>query len=208
MDSRLHRIHRGGGHGANAFGPYEPPYEPPARARGPQAPHYCESCGQPLAAADTVCTTCGTPVAPAPDPAAGRPARDGAAASVPPPLAGARIWCPDESAVQSGRPVAVRFAFAPEGAPGAGEPPLAEPVPLRILLESEAAAVHPVTRVTELRPDRTTEAVEFAVTPERTGLAPLHFSVYRDRDGQLLQRVSAELPVDARGFPDVEVEVL
>jgi len=112
-----------------------------------------------------------------------------------PPLAGARIWCPRDGAARVGSAVPVRFAIA--AVPGADPdvPPLAEPVALRVLLESDAAAVRPVTRRTELRRDRTSEAVEFAVVPEQAGSAVLLFSVYRDRDGQLLQQVSAELPV-------------
>jgi hypothetical protein len=205
-------------------GRYEPPYqgsgEPPAaprfceecRAHLAPSDDYCTMCGTPVpreSAPEPFAALAESVPEPEPvtkpvrltrdaygDPA--RPAEEGAPdgdGTPLPPLAGARIWCPRDTAARAGSAVPVRFAIA--AVPGADPdvPPLAEPVALRVLLESDAAAVRPVTRRTELRRDRTSEAVEFAVVPEQAGSAVLLFSVYRDRDGQLLQQVSAELPV-------------
>jgi hypothetical protein len=68
-------------------------------------------------------------------------------------------------------------------------------VVLRLLLESDPSPVRPVPRVVPLGRYPTTEAADYDYTPEREGVAELVFSVYRDRDGQLLQRVRADLPV-------------
>ncbi|MFD2418305.1 protein kinase domain-containing protein [Amycolatopsis pigmentata] len=105
-----------------------------------------------------------------------------------------RVWCPDDDPAQAG--VATRVAFAVTKPDDAGfDVPLAEQVRLRILLEAPGAVVKPVTRVAMLEVDRTTGPVEFEVVPAASGPLPLTFHVYRDRDGQPLQEVKAELPV-------------
>jgi hypothetical protein len=50
----------------------------------------------------------------------------------------------------------------------------------------------------ELRPDRTTDTVEFEVVPDAAGALTLAFRVYLDRDGRMLQEVQAGVQVAGR----------
>ncbi|MCT2589538.1 serine/threonine protein kinase [Streptomyces sp. N2-109] len=97
-----------------------------------------------------------------------------------------------------GVPATVAFALV---APAVGElsdapEPLPEAVKLRVLLDARGAAVTwPVTRLVELRADRTTEVVDFDVVPAEAGELGLTFRIYRDVDSELLMEVQAELDV-------------
>jgi hypothetical protein len=109
----------------------------------------------------------------------------------PAPALQAQVRCESDDPIAPGRSARVSFAVLTAQSLA----PLAEPVRLRVLLDALPAAVTPVSRVTVLTIDRRTPRVEFDVVPERNGLLPLVFRVYRDADSQLLLEVRAELPV-------------
>lgn len=112
-----------------------------------------------------------------------------------------RVWCVSDDPVQIGHSTHVAFAVvAPLGVLAASRSDrldnlLPQPIALRVLLQAEHAAVRPVTRTTVLEVDRTSEPVLFEVVPDSAGPVALVFSVYQDRDSQLLQEVRVELPV-------------
>jgi serine/threonine-protein kinase PknG len=146
------------------------------RRRAAGSDRVCENCHGIAPHAAAFCSHCGEPLGDALGPRR------------------TRVWCPDDDPAQAGVTTRVAFAVTKPDDPGF-DVPLAEPVRLRILLEAPGAVVKPVTRVAMLEVDRTTEPVEFEVVPAADGPLPLTFHVYRDRDGQPLQEVKAELPV-------------
>lgn len=146
------------------------------RRRAAGSDRVCENCHGIAPHAAAFCSHCGEPLGDALGPRR------------------TRIWCPDDEPARAGVSTRVAFAVTKPGDTGF-DVPLAEPVRLRILLEAAGAEVKPVTRVAMLDLDRTTEPVEFEVVPAADGTLPLTFHVYRDRDGQPLQEVRAELPV-------------
>jgi hypothetical protein len=71
---------------------------------------------------------------------------------------------------------------------------------LRIALNVPGANTVPVSRVLQLKSDRTSSAAVFRITPMTAGTLALRFSVYLELDAQMLQEVEAELLVlDAVG---------
>ncbi|GAA3005479.1 DNA-directed RNA polymerase specialized sigma subunit, sigma24 family [Actinokineospora diospyrosa] len=108
----------------------------------------------------------------------------------------ARVGLRSGDELRQGQPLEVDFAFVvPSGAHVGLRAPSARPVPLRVLLHAEGAAVRPMTRVVELGLDRTSEPVVFEVVPGESGALRLVFRVYLVGGGQLLQEVRAELEV-------------
>lgn len=112
------------------------------------------------------------------------------------------VWIVGDEVVRQGSVVTVGFGFFARSLTSelpswwSEEPPLPAPVRLRVLLKARGALVQPPARRCLLRTDRTTDPVFFAVTARDAELVSLTFSVYLERDGQLLQEVETELAVE------------
>lgn len=114
------------------------------------------------------------------------------------------VWVVDDAPVRRGRVVTIGFGFSDkmitDELPSwwSEEPPLPGPVRLRVLLKATGASIEPTAQRCVMRPDRTTEPLFFAVTPDDE-VVSLTFSVYLERDGQLLQEVVTEIEVESTG---------
>lgn len=114
------------------------------------------------------------------------------------------VWIVNDEPVHQGHAVIVGFGFSDKTISDelpswwSEEPPLPGPVRLRVLLKATGASVEPAAQRCVMRPNRTTEPIFFTVTPDDE-LASLTFSVYLERDGQLLQEVVTEIEVESTG---------
>jgi hypothetical protein len=112
------------------------------------------------------------------------------------------VWIVDDMPVRTGSAVKVGFGFSDRNLTSdlpswwSVEPPLPAPVRLRVLLSARGAIVEPSVQRCLLRTDRTTEPVFFTVTATDAELVSLTFSVYLERDGQLLQELETELQIE------------
>jgi tetratricopeptide (TPR) repeat protein len=109
----------------------------------------------------------------------------------------ARVWISGGAPVRAGKPVRISVAYVSTAPVDIAEDPEERTsVQIRILMSGVGADVTPVTCLSELKPDCTSDPATFQVVAHRPGRVELTIAVYSESDGQLLQELSSELVAD------------